>query len=85
MPASRRRAKARRGRITSEAVAAYQAGNWGAPHRALRLKPWEANPLDVQAPEDAEIRGPASPWTQSVPQALQLRTELEAAASLELP
>lgn len=28
-------------RITPEAVAAYQAGDWGALTRALRLKPWD--------------------------------------------
>lgn len=78
MPAKRVKAKARRHRITPEAQAAYTARDWTGLHRQLGLKPWEANPLDVDHPDQP------SPWPKgsggelSWAQAVQLRAELEA-------
>ncbi len=77
MPA--RRANIRRAdhAVTDHAVAAYCAGDWLELHRALGLKPWQINPLDVDPgapPPDG-----SSPWADSFPKALQLRAELEAA------
>ena len=78
MPASRRRAKVRRARITPEAVAAFRARDWIQLHRALGLKPWEASPLDVRPGDEAEAAGPgAGVYERSFPQALQLKAELE--------
>ena len=82
MPAKRTRSKARAHRVTPEAVRAYQARDWGALHRALGLKPWEASPLDINASENAQRR-PKSPWAQSVPQAVELRSELETSSGGE--
>ena len=74
MPIKRVIAKARRTRITSEAVAAFQAGDWLGLHGALNLKPWEASPLDVE-PSDKDLRS-GSMWHRSVDQALNLRSQL---------
>ncbi len=76
MARRRRTEKARRHRITAEAQQAYEKGDWLLLHRALGLKPWEASPLDVERPEDAELRV-GSAWARTVPDALQLRAELE--------
>ncbi len=37
-------------KITPAAVAAYKAGDRGDLHDQLRLKPWQASPLDVEGP-----------------------------------
>lgn len=63
-------------RITAEAVAAFRAGDWIGLHRALRLRPWEASPLD--AATDTPIRG-GQPYVDSWAQARELRLALEAA------
>ena len=47
MPTKRRVDKARRHRISAEAIAAYRAKDCNALHRALSLRPWEASPLRV--------------------------------------
>jgi hypothetical protein len=76
MPQRRRISKAKRLRITPDALEAYRQGDWPLLHRHLGLKPWEASPLDVR-PTDAERTG-AGVYEQSIPTALQLRAELEA-------
>ena len=76
MPQRRRIPKAKRHTITPEAVAAFAARDWGALHRALDLKPWEASPLDVRPGDEAEAVG-GSEYQRSFPQALRLRAELE--------
>ena len=75
MPAKRRVGKMRALAITPEAVEAFRAGDWIALHRALRLRPWEASPLDVQ-PGDEELT-PGSAGARSVPVALELRERLK--------
>jgi hypothetical protein len=85
MPVKRRLAKGREHRITPEAIAAFEAGDYGALHRALGLRPWEASPLplsvtslgvDQDVPPDPHPVG----WAQSVPQAQELQRLLMAAA-----
>ena len=76
MPTKRRVDKARRHRISAEAVAAYRAKDCNALHRALSLRPWQASPLRVdQGP------GPGGPtaYAASWPLAQELQRELEAA------
>jgi hypothetical protein len=76
MPTKRRVDKARRHRISPEAIAAYRAKDCNALHRALGLRPWQASPLRVdQGP------GPGGPtaYAASWPQAQELQRELEAA------
>ncbi len=74
MPVKRRAGKVHERAITPEAVAAFKAGDWLALHAALRLHPWECNPLDANA-------GP-SPWPPgcagsiSWPEAQRLRREI---------
>jgi hypothetical protein len=63
-------------RITPEAVACYQAGDDRALHRALSLRPWQANPLRVdQGPGPGGLTAYAASW----PLAQELQRELEAA------
>lgn len=64
------------GRITPEAVAAYQDGDKIALHAALRLPPWQLSPLDAvgACPYPHGAAG-AMTWPDSV----SLRVELEAA------
>jgi hypothetical protein len=45
-------------------------------HRALGLKPWEANPLEVESGD--ELMRPGTAWASTVTNALALRKELEA-------
>jgi hypothetical protein len=66
-----------RKRVTPEAVAAYRAGDADALRRALRLKPWEASPLDVG--EHGCVYPLGTAYAQSWPQALELRQELDRA------
>jgi hypothetical protein len=76
MPTKRRVDKARRHRLSPEAIACYQAGDCNALHRALSLRPWEASPLRVdQGPPPGGPTAYAASW----PQAQQLQRELEAA------
>ena len=74
MPAKRRVGKMRALAITPEAVEAFRAGNWIALHRALGLKPWEASPLHAE--RHAE-RPSSSVYAESLPQALELKAQLE--------
>ena len=76
MPTKRRVDKARRHRISAEAVAAYRAKDCNALHRALRLRPWEASPLCVdQGPRPAVPRHmpPAGRWRRSYSGSLRRR------------
>ena len=51
MPTKRaKRVRPLAAKITPAAVAAYQAGDWSELHDQLRLKPWQASPLDVAGP-----------------------------------
>ncbi|MFN6935546.1 MAG: hypothetical protein ACK4NZ_10395 [Tsuneonella sp.] len=60
--------------ITPEAVTAYRKSDWLGLHRALGLKPWQHNPLDV-----GDFERPA--WFNEDDWNLQqsLRAEIEAA------
>jgi hypothetical protein len=81
-PMPTRKAKIRRAKhhITSKAIAAFQAGDFGALHRALALKPWESSPLWVQ-PGDEQPEG-NSMGSLTWPKAMALRLELEAAVKV---
>ena len=75
MPAKRIKPKARAHRVTPEAKAAFEAGDWRLLHTHLGLKPWEASPLDIESEADADCHGNGA-WKLSVPKALQLRIQL---------
>jgi hypothetical protein len=66
-----------RSRVTAEAVVAYRERDHVALRRALRLKRWEASPLDVGP--DGCAHGLGTAFVQSWPQALELRAELDRA------
>jgi hypothetical protein len=78
--ATKRTRKSRnlRARVTPAAVAAYRAKDYAALHLELRLAPWEVSPLDAwgDCPWPSRTGG-GDTWDQAV----QLRAELEAAAS----
>ncbi len=68
MPTMRHRVnRTQRVRVTPEAVAAFHAGDAMELHRLLRLKPWQASPLDAvgDCPYSANSAGGAS-WQDSV-------------------
>ncbi len=46
---------------------------------ALGIPPWMPSPLDVDAPEPAEIAGPSRLWWQGWPKAWEQRCALEGA------
>jgi hypothetical protein len=76
MPTKRRVDKARRHRISAEAIAAYRAKDCNALHRALGLRPWQASPLRVdQGPGPGGPTAYAASWLL----AAELQRELEAA------
>ena len=56
MPTKRRVDKARRHRISAEAIAAYRAKDCNALHQALGLRPWEASPLSVDQGPGRAVR-----------------------------
>lgn len=63
-------------RITPAAYAAFQAGDWMALHRELRLRPWHASPLDATT-DDPPAAGFA--YRATWQRARDLRRELQAA------
>jgi hypothetical protein len=63
-----------RSRVTPEALESFKAGDWLGLHRALRLRPFEASPLDVSAQGCVYPLGSA--YAHSWPQALALLEEL---------
>ena len=77
-----KRTRGRLHRITAEALAAFEAGDWAALHRALGLKPWECSPLDAVPERTIEGRE-GSAWARSLDRAKQLRAELVQHASTE--
>jgi hypothetical protein len=69
--------------ITPEALAAYEAGDYRALHRALSLRPWEASPLPLKVTplgvdQGPPLEGPTA-FALSWPKAQALQRELEAA------
>jgi hypothetical protein len=72
----RQRRSQHTGLITQEAVDAFKRADWIGLHRALRLKPWEASPLDSAYVVSAEVDGTG--YARTLPRARQLRAELEA-------
>lgn len=76
MPSKRRTAKARDIRITPAALAAWEAGDERALHRALGLRPWEVSPLHAEGECPWPIgTGAASTW----PRMVELRAALQEA------
>lgn len=73
----RQRRVQRDGLVTPEAVGAFRAGDWIGLHRALRLKPWQASPLDATGNDP--IPGGAC-YVESWRRARELRSALETAA-----
>ena len=68
--------RGQRRRVTPEVLAAFRAGDHEALAVALRLKPWEINPLDIADDEPCPYQHSigATSWEQ----ALELRRELKA-------
>ena len=80
MPTTRKhRARPMRANIDDTAVRAFIERNWSALHRALRLRPWEPSPLDVDD-GPAPDYWPAHRWEKA--QALRAAL-IDAAAQLE--
>jgi hypothetical protein len=76
----------KRGRITPEAIAAWQAADYSALHAALGLKPWEPSPLPAEitalgVTQDEEPIGDSTRlWNDALPKAQALQRELLAVA-----
>jgi hypothetical protein len=70
-------------RITPEVVAAYEARDYLALHRALSLKPWQASPLPLELTALGVDQGRApdegTAFALSWPLAQQLQREIEQA------
>ena len=65
MPVKLRLSKSRAHRITPEAIAAFQAGDRMALHRALGalcLGPWMPSPLETDGPTPPTWSAPRSAW-----------------------
>ena len=78
MPVKRRKPKIRAHRITSEAVAAFRAGDEYALAQALALPPWHASPLWTNnACPYPEGTSTSLTWAK----ATELRKQLEAASA----
>ena len=73
MPTKRTRAsRSMRSRLTAAAVQAWREGDRIALHRALRLDPWEASPLDEE-----NVYSPNTAYADSWQQSRDWRLELE--------
>ena len=87
MPVKRRLRKARKHRITPEAIAAFEAGDYLGLHRALDLGPWEPSPLPASIeplgvdPEMEPDGLPAGCWNEAWPRSVKLQRELLAAGA----
>ena len=87
MPVKRRKAKARQHRITPEAIAAFEAGDFLDLHRALDLAPWEPSPLpSTVEPYGVDPAAPPSPDDQRLyalawPKIMDLQRQLVAAGA----
>ncbi|ACL63247.1 hypothetical protein [Methylobacterium nodulans] len=79
MPAKRRTAKSRMHRITSEAVEAFEAGDYHRLHAALGLRPWEASPLPWEVHGLGVSDGPRPPWTNAFTESWEQAQELQRA------
>ena len=79
--AMRKRAPSSILKVSPTAVAAWQARDEAALHRALGLKPWDFSPLDV---DDGECPYPGFPQNENWQRANDLRAALEAAAHGDL-
>jgi hypothetical protein len=72
----------KQGRITPEAIAAWQAADFTALHRALGLKPWEPSPLpaEITALGCSQDEGPIGDstrfWNGALPKAQALQRQL---------
>ena len=80
MPVKQRPHKARRHRITPEAVEAFVAGERTTLHRALDLRPWQPSPLETDADAPPGWSRPGGPWHDAWGLVRGLRVELETAA-----
>jgi hypothetical protein len=82
MPTKRRVDKLRRHRISPEAVAAFEAGDYCALHKALGLRPWQASPLPLEVTSLGVDQGPPpdgpTAFAASWPVAQALQCELAA-------
>ena len=74
--------------ISPEAIAAYEAGDFHALHRALDLRTWEISPLPIEVsalgvdPDDRPDDRDGSPWAASWRQAMELQRRLSEAVEL---
>lgn len=75
MPTKRRRVtRAPEQKITPEAMAAYEANDWAALHRTLKLRPWDMSAMIA-------LHGPTGDETDDARRrGAELRTALEDAA-----
>ena len=89
MPVKRRIQKNRPHRITPEAIAAWEAGDFDALHCALGLRPWERSPLPRTLTALGVDQGPPPEWenpqTSTWAMAQNLQRELLEAAGGKMP
>ena len=83
MPVKRRLHKGREHRITADAIEAFRAGDHGALHRALGLRPWQPSPLPLAVnplgvdPAQPPAADDGSIWAQAWQLAVELQGELQ--------
>ena len=75
MPIKRRISKQSDYRITPQAVEAFRRGDTAELGRALGLKPWQPNPLEVYEP-NPPTWAKGSPWADFWPVSRDLRAKL---------
>lgn len=82
MPVKRRLPKSREHRVTPEAIAAFEAGDYHGLHRALGLRPWEESPLPASITALGVDPDSRPDWaTDFWPRAVELQGELLAAGA----
>lgn len=82
MPVKRRTPKGRAHRITADAIAAFEAGDYHALHRALGLRPWQESPLPASVTALGVDPDHRPEWaTDAWPIAAELQRELIAAGA----
>ncbi|MFD2053781.1 hypothetical protein ACFSQT_12000 [Mesorhizobium calcicola] len=77
----RRVSKSRNRGINPQAVEAFKAGDNATLRQALKIRPWEPSPLEVDGPQPPDwARNDGTAWTACWPNAWALRQELEEAS-----
>ena len=77
MPVKARRTKIPEHPVTTAALDAFEAGDERALAAAIRQRPWQPSPLEVDGPEPPTWSSPGSAWRTEWEVMWEVRQEIE--------